>query len=141
MLDLMKRNSVDLLVDQFWKNGYLTISRKFGIYLPEPQRMGGFDVDIIARYKKDYAIGITLNEEDMENPELKEKIKFLATRQTKFTNKRVILFIGISHDLRKKIELIINTLDENVKKNIKIQSINSDISLSANTKKKSTFLN
>jgi hypothetical protein len=141
MLDLMKRNSVDLLVDQFWKNGYLTISRKFGIYLPEPQRMGGFDVDIIARYKKDYAIGITLDEEDMENPELKGKIRFLATRQTKFTNKRVILFIGISHDLRKKIELIINTLDENVKKNIKIQSINSDISLSANTKKQSTFLN
>jgi hypothetical protein len=141
MLDLMKRNSVDLLVDQFWKNGYLTISRKFGIYLPEPQRMGGFDVDIVARYKKDYAIGITLNDEDIENSELKEKIRFLATRQTKFTNKRVLLFIGISHDLRKKIELIINSLDENIRKNIKIQSFNSDISLSTNTKKKRTFLN
>jgi hypothetical protein len=141
MLDLMKRNSVDLLVDQFWKNGYLTISRKFGIYLPEPQRMGGFDVDIVARFKKEYAIGITLNEEDIENPELKEKIKFLATRQTKFTNKRVLLFIGISLDLRKKIELIINSLDENIRKNIKIQSFNSDLGLSSDNKKKRAFLN
>ena len=53
MLDLMKRNSVDLLVDRLWQKGYFTISRRFGSYLPEPQRMGGFDVDIVARYKKD----------------------------------------------------------------------------------------
>ena len=41
--------------------------------------MGGFDVDIVARYKKDYAIGITLNEEDLDNPESENKIHFLAT--------------------------------------------------------------
>lgn len=137
----MKRTSVDLLVDQFWKNGYLTISRKFGTYLPEPHRMGGYDVDIVARYKKDYALGITLNEDDMESPDLKEKIRFLATRQTKFTNKKVLLFIGITNELRKKLELIINTLDENIRKNIKIQSLASDISLPAKTKKKKTFFN
>ena len=141
MLDLMKRQSVDLLIDQFWKNGYLTISRKFGTYLPEPQRMGGFDVDIVARYKKDYAIGITLNEEDLDNPELKNKIQFLATRQTKFTNKKVLLFVGIPNDLRKKIEFIISTLDENVRKNIKIQFFNLDLNPVTKTKKKKTFLN
>ena len=137
----MKRQSVDLLIDQFWKNGYLTISRKFGTYLPEPQRMGGFDVDIVARYKKDYAIGITLNEEELDNPELKNKIQFLATRQTKFTNKKVLLFIGIPNDLRKKIEFIISTLDENVRKNIKIQFFIHEINSNNKTKKKKTFLN
>jgi hypothetical protein len=141
MLDLMKRQSVDLLIDQFWKNGYLTISRKFGTYLPEPQRMGGFDVDIVARYKKDYAIGITLNEEDLENPGLKNKIQFLATRQTKFTNKKVLLFVGIPNELRKKIEFIISTLDENVRKNIKIQFFNHEPNSGNKTKKKKTFLN
>ena len=141
MLDLMKRQSIDLLIDQFWKNGYLTISRKFGTYLPEPQRMGGFDVDIVARYKKDYALGITLNEEDLDNPELKNKIEFLATRQTKFTNKKVLLFVGIPNDLRKKIEFIISTLDENVRKNIKIQFFNLDLNPVTKTKKKKTFLN
>ena len=141
MLELMKRQSVDLLIDQFWKNGYLTISRKFGTYLPEPEKMGGFDVDIIARYKKDYAIGITLNEEDLDNPELKNKIQFLATRQTKFTNKKVLLFVGIPNDLRKKIEFIISTLDENVRKNIKIQFFNPDLNPVTKTKKKKTFLN
>jgi hypothetical protein len=141
MSELMKRNSVDLLVDQFWKNGYLTISRKFGIYLPEPQRMGGFDVDIVARYKKDYAIGITLNEEDIESPELKEKITFLATRQTKNTSKRVLLYIGVPHDLRKKIEYIISSLDEDIRKNIKVLAISNDISLAGKTRKSRSFLN
>ena len=141
MLDLMKRQSVDLLIDQFWKNGYLTISRKYGTYLPEPQRMGGFEVDIVARYKKDYAIGITLNEEDLENPELKNKIHFLATRQTKSSNKDVLLFVGIPNDLKKKIEFIISTLDENVRKNIKIQFFNHPLSSDTKSKKKKTFLN
>jgi hypothetical protein len=137
----MKRQSVDLLIDQFWKNGYLTISRKFGTYLPEPQRMGGFDVDIVARYKKDYAIGITLNEEDLDNPELKNKIQFLATRQTKSSNKDVLLFVGIPNDLKKKIEFIISTLDENVRKNIKIQFFNNNLVSNTKTKKRKTFLN
>lgn len=141
MLDLMKRQSVDLLISQFWKNGYLTISRKFGTYLPEPQRMGGFDIDIVARYKKDYAIGITLNDDDLDNPALKEKIEFLATRQTKFTNKRVLLFLGIPNNLKKKLEFIISTLDENVRKNIKIQSFNLDLNIAEQPKKKKTFLN
>ncbi len=141
MLDLMKRQSVDLLIDQFWKNGYLTISRKFGTYLPEPKRMGGFDVDIVARYKKDYAIGITLNEEDLDNPELKNKIEFLATRQTKFSNKKVLLFVGIPNDLRKKMEFIISTLDENIRKNIKIQFLNHEPISNTKTKKKKTFFN
>jgi hypothetical protein len=141
MLDLMKRQSVDLLIDQFWKNGYLTISRKFGTYLPEPQRMGGFDVDIIARYKKDYAIGITLNEEDLDNPGLKNKIQFLATRQTKSSNKDVLLFVGIPNDLKKKIEFIISIMDENARKNIKIQFFNHELNSNTKNKKRKTFLN
>ena len=141
MLDLMKRQSVDLLIDQFWKNGYLTISRKFGTYLPEPQRMGGFDVDIVARYKKDYALGITLNEEDLDNPGLKNKIQFLATRQTKSSNKDVLLFVGIPNDLKKKIEFIISTMDENARKNIKIQFFNHELNSNTKNKKRKTFLN
>ena len=97
--------------------------------------------DIIARYKKDYAIGITLNEEDLENPELKNKIHFLATRQTKSSNKDVLLFVGIPNDLKKKIEFIISTLDENVRKNIKIQFFNHPLSSDTKSKKKKTFLN
>ena len=52
MLDLMKRQSVDLLIDQFWKNGYLTISRKFGTLLPEPQRWGDLTWILLPAIKK-----------------------------------------------------------------------------------------
>jgi len=141
MSDIVKRHSVDLLIDQFWKNGYLTISRKFGTYLPEPQRMGGFEVDIIARYKKDYAIGITLNEADLENDGLKGRIKFLATRQTKFTNKRVLLFIGIPLYLKKKFELIMSSFEEDVVKNIRIQAFSPEVKTITRSRKERNLIN
>jgi hypothetical protein len=141
MSDVVKRRSVDLLIDQFWKNGYLTVSRKFGTYLPEPQRMGGFEVDIIARYKKDYAIGITLNEADLEDPGLKERINFLATRQTKFTNKKVLLFVGIPLYLKKKFEHIISSFDEDTIKNIKIQPITPEVKTTSRNRRDRELVN
>ncbi len=117
------RKNIDLLVEEFWKHGYLTVSRKYGTYLPEPAKVGEFDVDIIARYKKSYAIGITLTEEDLNDSNLINKIKFLATRQTKYTNKRVILFIGVESDFYKNAKTLIEMFDHDIKKNIKLFQI------------------
>lgn len=122
-MEMMKRKSVDLLVEQFWKNGYLTIRRKFGTYLPEPAKVGNFDVDIIARYKDSYAIGLTLTKNDMNNAKIKEKIIFLATRQTRFTNKQVKLFIGADETIYKNAKALIEILDNDVKKNIRLFQI------------------
>lgn len=123
MQSIDKRRSVDLLVEQFWKNGYLTLSRKYGTYLPEPKRMGEFDIDIIARYKKDYAIGICLTDEDLDSELLKNKLCFLATRQTKTSNKRVLLFIGLADELKSKAKIVLDTLDSDIKKNVKLFTI------------------
>ena len=122
-MEMMKRKSVDLLVEQFWKNGYLTVRRKFGTYLPEPAKVGNFDVDIIARYKDSYAIGLTLTKNDMNNAKIKEKIIFLATRQTRFTNKQVKLFIGADETIYKNAKALIEILDNDVKKNIRLFQI------------------
>jgi len=122
-MEMMKRKSVDLLVEQFWKNGYLTIRRKFGTYLPEPAKVGDFDVDIIARYKESYAIGLTLTRNDMNNPKIKEKLIFLATRQTRFTNKPVKLFIGADETIFKNAKALVETLENDVRKNIRIFQI------------------
>jgi hypothetical protein len=123
MLDLVKRKSVDSLVDQLWKYGYLTVKRKFGTYLPEPEKVGGFDVDIISKQKGDYAIGIALSDDDVMNSRLLEKITFLATRHTKFTNRKVILFLGVPSSHYKMVKQLVEALDNNTKKNIKLVSI------------------
>ncbi|MBZ0199198.1 MAG: hypothetical protein K8H86_04970 [Ignavibacteriaceae bacterium] len=120
MFEPGKRKSIDLLVEEFWKLGYMTLSRKFGTYLPEPTRVGDFDVDIIARLKKSYAIGITLTDEDLNDPLLVGKLNFLATRHTKFTNKRVMLLIGIPKDNYKHLRALTDKLPHEVKKNLKI---------------------
>lgn len=115
-----KRKNIDMMIEQFWKNGYMTVSRKFGTYLPEPKRMGQFDIDIIARYKKDYAIGIFLGGEELDSENIKGKLSFLASRQTKFSGKKVLLFVGVPEDLRGKAKYITGLLDESIRKNIKI---------------------
>ena len=123
MLELMKRRTVDLLVEQFWKHGYLTVSRKFGTYLPEPAKVGTFDVDIIAKQKNNYAIGITLTADDLKNTDITERLNFLATRQTKYTNKRVLLFIGTPVDIYKNVKVLLETLSPDVRKNIRLFQI------------------
>jgi len=124
MLDLMKRTTVDLLVEQFWRHGYLTVSRKFGTYLPEPSKVGQFDVDIIAKHNNNYAIGITLTQEELNDPQLNKRLNFLATRQTKYTNKRVLLFIGVHISCYKNAKVLIDGLDPEVRKNIRLFQIN-----------------
>jgi hypothetical protein len=120
MLELMKRRTIDLLVEQFWKRGYLTVSRKFGTYLPEPSKIGKFDVDIIAKYKNNYALGITLANEDLDDPIITDRLNFLATRQTKYTNKKVLLFIGVPSAFFGNAKITIEKLEHEARKNIRL---------------------
>lgn len=116
----IKRKNIDLLVEEFWKLGYLTVSRKLGTYLPEPQKVGKYSIDVIARYNKNFAIGLTLNEEDTKRKDLMKMIIFLATRKTKFTNKKVMFFLGVTPDHYQKLRILLSSLDESVRKNIKL---------------------
>ncbi len=120
MLEVDKRKNIDLLVEHFWRQGYLSVSRKYGRYLPEPERIGTFEVDVVARYKKDYAIGITVCGDDLKDPQFLEKVAYLATRQTKFSNQKVLLFIGIPPELFKKANILLDHIDAETKKNIRV---------------------
>ncbi len=123
MLNIVKRRTVDLLVQQFWKEGYLTIRRRYGTYLPEPDRIGSFEVDVIAKQWKNYAIGLTLTADDFKNSRLIEKLTFLSTRQTKYSNKRVQLFVGVTTDYLERAKSIVKLLSPEAKRNTKIVQI------------------
>lgn len=120
----IKSKQIDLLVEEFWRLGYLTISRKLGTYLSEPQKVGKYSVDVIARYNKNPAIGLTLDDEDVNRTDLMEMINFLATRKTRYTNKRVMLFLGVVPDHYQKIRILLSSLEDNVRKNIKLFNLN-----------------
>lgn len=124
MTELLKRRSVDLLIEEFWRKGYLTLSRKFGTYLPEPDSVGGFDVDIIARQKNRYAIGVTIIEEELKDQDsLIIKLKYLASRQTRTGNSPVLLFVGVKSDYFGQVRLIVDQLGEEIRKNIRLFQI------------------
>lgn len=117
---LSQEQKVDQLIRTFWKNGYLTLSRKYGTYLPEPSPIGNYEVDVVGKKVKKYAIGITLNENDLNDPNIRLKIEFLASRQTRNTNNRVMLFVGVENSLIKQTRELIKSIPEEIRKFIKV---------------------
>jgi hypothetical protein len=126
------RETVDQLIDHFWQNGYMTLRRKFGTYLEEPTPIGKYNVDAVGRFKKKYALGVVITEEELKDERITAKLEFLATRQTKYSNKNVTLFIGVFPENYSKIKSITESLSMEAYKNIKIVVLNPGNSLKEN---------
>lgn len=119
-MNISERKAVDMLVSEFWRLGFFTLSRRLGTYLPEPENIGLFQVDAIARQNEKYAIGINLNKEEIFNPNLIEKINYLASRKTRFSDKAILLLIGVPDIYFKQVKEILINVDEKFRKNIKL---------------------
>jgi hypothetical protein len=122
-MNISERKAIDLLVNEFWRLGFFTVSRRLGTYLPEPEDIGKFKVDVIGRQKEKYAIGITLNKEDIFNPDLIEKINYLASRKTRSSDKPIMLLIGVPDIYFKQVKELLSNVDESVRRNIKLTRI------------------
>ncbi len=140
-MNISEREIIDLLVNEFWRLGYFTLSRRMGTYLPEPATIGKFKVDVVGRQKDKYAVGIILSQYDINDSNLIEKISFLASRHSKSTKKPVALLIGVPVIYYKHVKQRINELEEELKRNIKLIKIseNKDANL-PNSKKQSEVL-
>ena len=124
MARITHQERVDRLIDHFRLKGYMTLSRRFGKYLPTPQPVGNYEVDAVGKYKKKVALGITLTEEDLDDPKVFSKLSFLATKYAHLQSKSVALFVGVQSSLFNKAKNVINSLDEEAKKRIKLVRIN-----------------
>jgi len=122
-MNTSERKAIDLLVNEFWRLGYFTLSRKLGTYLPEPSNIGRYSVDVIGRQREKYAIGITLTKEDIFNPDLIEKINYLASRKSKASDKPILLLIGVPDAYFQQVKEILSNIDDNLRKNIKLKRI------------------
>lgn len=117
---------VDKLISHLWSKGYLTLSRKYGKYLPEPSNIGDYEIDAFMQYKKSkYAIGLTLTEEDLESSDLTKKLIYLASRQTRFGKKNITLFIGVPSKYLFKLNSILKELPSEIRKNIEFFELSS----------------
>ena len=120
MVRLTEQDRVDSLIQHFWKNGVITLSRKYSKYLPQPSNIGEFEVDAIGKLNKKFIFGLTLTEEDLSNPKILRKIKFLANQKNKYSSKQVTLFIGVPESLFPQAKKMISQLDAETQKHIKI---------------------
>jgi len=129
MVHLTEKDRVDSLIEHFWKNGFLTLSRKHSKYLPKPSKIGEFEVDAIDKLNKKLIFGLTLNEEDLNKPTILRKIKFLANQRNKYSSKPVTLFLGVPASLIPLAKKLISNLEEETQKQIKIVSTTNEENL------------
>ena len=125
MRKVSHRERIDSLISQFWKDGYLTISRRHGHYLPAPRNVGNYEIDALGKYKKNYVIGISLTEEDFNNSRILAKIKYLSSRNTIYSLKSVRLFIGVPSKLLTRAHNLISDLPSENKESIKLVPVSS----------------
>ncbi len=122
MTRITDKDRVDSLIKHFWENGFLTLSRKHGNYLPPPNPIGEFEVDAVGKLNKKYVLGLTIKKEDLQNPNVLKKIEFLANQKNKFSLQKVTLFLDCLDAIRPEVEALISQLDTTLRKNIKIVS-------------------
>lgn len=121
---LSEKEKVDLIIEKFWELGFLTVARKYGKYLKDPQPIGKYEVEAIGKSGSKYIIGIVITEKDLRDPNILSKIRFLATRKSRISNKNALLLIGTEASLYSKAFELVNSLEEPVKRNIKIFEFN-----------------
>ena len=122
-MNISEKKAIDLLVNEFWRLGFFTLSRRLGTYLPEPENIGQFQVDVIGRQKEKYAIGIILSKEDIYKSDLLEKINYLASRRSRSSGKSITLFIGLDDIYFKRVKELLLNIDEKIRRNIKLVRI------------------
>ena len=129
MVHISEKDRVDSLIEHFWKNGFLTLSRKHSKYLPNPSKIGEFEIDAVGKYNKKFILGLTLTKEDINNPKILRKIKFLANQRNKYSTKLVTLFLGVPQSLIPQAKKLISELEETIQKQIKIVSTSTEENL------------
>jgi hypothetical protein len=122
-MNISEKKAIDLLVNEFWRLGFFTLSRRLGTYLPEPENIGKFQVDVVGRQKEKYAIGIMLSKEDIYKSDLLEKINYLASRRSRSSGKSITLFIGLDDIYFKRVKELLLNIDEKIRRNIKLVRI------------------
>jgi len=122
-MDISERKAIDSLVNEFWRLGFFTVSRRLGTYLPDPDNVGKYQVDVIGRQKERYAIGIILNKDEIFKSDLLEKISYLASRKSRTSGKSISLFIGVTDYYFKRMKELLLNIDEKIRRNIKLVRI------------------
>ncbi len=123
MAPRLKRERVDLLIDHLWQQGYLTLSRKFGKYLPAPPTISGYEVDSISKYKKKLAIGMTISEEELNDVLFLSRLEAILKYQQQNPMNRITLFLGVPYNSVVKATMLISTLPQETQKHIKIVAL------------------
>ena len=120
------QNRVDQLIHHFWKNGYLTLSRRYGKYLPEPKPIGNYEIDAVGRYKRKLVLGVILKEDEFNDPKIISKLNFLATMHRKNKRTRTTLFVGVPAEFINKARLLVKSLTPDAQKNIKVVQLRNE---------------
>lgn len=114
-----RKELLDTLVQKIRLEGYQIVSRKHGKFLPAPPPVGSHEIDVLAKRNNKFVIGLAVTSEEVKKDGLKDKLAYLATRTSRYSNLPVILFIGVEQSQYVKLAQILQQIPAEVKRQIR----------------------
>lgn len=114
-----KKDLIDAMLHRIRMEGFQTVARKHGKYLPPPAPVGSYEIDVLAKRAGVYGIGLALDAQDLVQSSLPAKIEYLATRTSRISKKPVFLFLGIDQTHYVKLAQLLQGLPAEVRAQIR----------------------
>ncbi len=120
LIALPRKDRIDELVWYLMTKGFGITQRKFGKYLSEPPQVGGYEVDLVAKRSKEYALGVIVTNDEPFNDAFLRKVEILASRKTKYTNKTVPLYLSIPAERLNELRRVLLRISEEQRRNVRL---------------------
>lgn len=120
LITIPRKDRIDEMVWYLMTKGFGITQRKFGKYLSEPPKIGGYEVDLVARRSREYALGLVITNDDEFDVEFLKKLEILSDRKTKYTNRTVPLYLSIPAERLNELRRALLRIGEEHRKNIRL---------------------
>lgn len=114
-----RKELVESLIQKIRMEGYQIVNRRYGKFVPAPQPVGGHEVDILAKRNGSFIIGLCLASGDFAGSDLEEKVRYLASRTSKYSNTPVKLYIAIDQSIYVRLAKILQDLPHELRHRIR----------------------
>ncbi|MBI5727532.1 MAG: hypothetical protein HY965_06745 [Ignavibacteriales bacterium] len=114
-----RKELVESLIQKIRLEGFQIVNRRYGKFVPAPQPVGGHDIDILAKRSGSFIIGLCIASGDFSDSGLEEKVRYLASRTTKYSNTPVKLYIAIDQSVYVRLAKILQNLPHELRHRIR----------------------
>lgn len=120
LIAIPRKDRIDELVWYLMTKGFSITQRKFGKYLSEPPQVAGYEVDLVAKRSREYALGVIVTNDEVFSEAFLRKVETLSSRKTKYTGRTVPLYLSIPAERLNELRRVLLRIPEENRRNVRL---------------------